>query len=387
MTAPEPVREVSPAVERVTRLPALEGLRGVAALVVLVRHWWETVFPLAWEGREWLHGPLAPLLTATGAVHLFFVLSGVVLTGSLERGRGGAAVAQYGVRRVFRLYPPFIVAVLFSWIASFFYLPSPPGSGVTNLVRMLSGTHFTFDQVFPGLLILGPVGGVLPVGWSLAIEGVFSALLPAMVALARRFTWTVLLVGPILALWIPGSPAHLLHLRGLLLCSFDFGLGVGLWLERERLARWVGGHQAVALALAVVGAFLLGWPTAGRWGIHLPPAVVSMALGAAALVVAALHFRPLRRVLESAPILFVGRVSYSLYLLHLAVLILLAPRIVRHGGTATEMVLLLALVLAVSLLLSFAAWQWIERPAIAAGNRVVHLLARRLGVAERLSRR
>ncbi len=386
MTAPQSVREIPAAVGQVTRLPALEGLRGVAALVVLVRHWWETVFPLAWDGREWLHGPLAPLLTATAALHHVFVLRGVVLTGSLERGRGGAAVAQYGVRRIFRLYPPFIVAVLFSWLASFFYAPSPPGSGVTNLVRMLSSTHFTFDQVFPGLLILGPVGGVLPVGWSLAIEGVFSALLPAMVAVARRFTWVVLLAGPIGALWIPGSPAHLLHLRGLLLCSLDFGLGVGLWLERERLARLVGDHQAVAFALAVAGAFLLGWPTAGRWGIHLPPAVVSMAFGAALLVVAALHFRPLRRLLESAPILFVGRVSYSLYLLHLAVLILLAPRIVRHGGTAAEMLLLLALVLAVSLLLSWLSWQAVERPAIAAGNRVVHRLAHWLGVAERPSR-
>ncbi len=368
------------------RLPALDGLRGLAVLAIVLRHWWESIFSLAWDRQDWLHGPLAPLLAATAWVHLLFVLSGFVLTGSLERSRGAGNLVQYAVRRFFRLYPPFICAAFFTWVVSALYSGSPAGSGVTNWVRMIVAIRPDFAALLSSLLLPGTAAGLLPMGWSLTIEVVFSALLPLMCLLARRLHWSALLGGALLALWIPGSPGELLNTRGLFLCSADFAFGIGLWLERERLARLLQGRNLVASLIGVVGVFLIGWPTAARWAIHLPTSVAFLTLGSVALMVAAEHCAPLRRGLECRPLLFTGRVSYSLYLLHIPVLFLLAPRIVRDGGTAGEAVLLLALLLIISLLLSALSFRWIERPSIELGNRLVHQLAHKLGVAERLSR-
>ena len=72
------------------RIAALEGLRGLAGVVVVARHSLNAVqMPLPLR-RALLEGPLAPLLNAQGAVQLFFVLSGYVLARSLSRHSGMA---------------------------------------------------------------------------------------------------------------------------------------------------------------------------------------------------------------------------------------------------------------------------------------------------------
>jgi peptidoglycan/LPS O-acetylase OafA/YrhL len=71
---------------------ALDGLRGVAAAVVVLHHWFNALAMPREARRVLFEGVLAPFVNGQGAVVLFFVLSGTVLTASLARGRAPVAL-------------------------------------------------------------------------------------------------------------------------------------------------------------------------------------------------------------------------------------------------------------------------------------------------------
>ena len=77
------------------RIGALEGLRGAAAAIVVVRHTTNAIAMPEATRRTLLEGPWAPLLDAQAAVALFFVLSGFVLAGSLARDTGTGGTLQF----------------------------------------------------------------------------------------------------------------------------------------------------------------------------------------------------------------------------------------------------------------------------------------------------
>jgi peptidoglycan/LPS O-acetylase OafA/YrhL len=103
-----------------------------------------------------------------------------------------------------------------------------------------------------------------------------------------------------------------------------------------------------------------------------------MAPGAALLVACAVALPGFARVLSRPPLRFLGRISFSLYLLHVPILNLLAPRIVSPQIPWSGFALLIALV-AVVVPASIACHRWIELPSIALGNRVCRSWAARLG--------
>src|SRR5688572_5584929 len=102
-------------------MESLDGLRAVAAVVVVARHTVNAIAMPEAVRHALLASPLGLLLSAQGAVRLFFVLSGFVLARSLARGPGSGNVLQFYVRRLFRIHPPYVFGVLVAWLAAFFY--------------------------------------------------------------------------------------------------------------------------------------------------------------------------------------------------------------------------------------------------------------------------
>ena len=356
-------------------LAALDGLRGVAATVVVACHCLGAVkLP---NRSALLEGPLALLVNATGAVQLFFVLSGFVLAASLARNESLRQLPQYFVRRIFRIHPPYMFAVLAAWCASFFYAPrSLAGAG--PLLRHLSSIHLGPVQLLESLAFPSRAFLQLSVGWTLEVEMIFSFLLPLMAAIALRVHWAALLM---LCL-----PPLLVGPDGLEVGKFalDFGLGIALFAERERLATWFGGLSPAASWCWMVAAiavfhlpWFLGWnPKPGGE----PDSILVMGLGAAMLTAGAAFQPRLGAPFRARPLLFLGRVSYSLYLLHYPILILLAPRLLRALPSLDQAVWLFACVFAVALPLSALSHRFVERPAIEIGNRLCRMLAPRVGV-------
>jgi peptidoglycan/LPS O-acetylase OafA/YrhL len=172
-------------------IPALDGLRGLAALLVVLRH----VYHLGGYDRIGLPEFLACFL-ANGwvGVDLFFVLSGYLITRSLF-ARGGVVWRTYLIKRLLRIVPAYYVVLLLAAAGMFpFYTVPAPDRAVSV------GYHLLFLQDYlPANLVVA--------FWSLGVEEKFYLLAPLLVLLTLRLKsaarhyqllGALLLLGPLL---------------------------------------------------------------------------------------------------------------------------------------------------------------------------------------------
>lgn len=361
------------------RIGALDGLRGLASVVVVIRHISNAVEMPFLSRWALLKSPLALLLNAQGAVQIFFVLSGYVLCASLARNRHWGDMIQFFVKRAFRIHPPFVFAVFFSWLISFAFLVSDTGEGTTGWIERSARIHLTPRQLFESMTFPGSAMGLVPHGWTLTVEMIFSLLLPLMVWVATRIHWSMLLILSALTLML--GP-----ISTLLWYSVDFSIGVALFLERDRIGRFFSAAPTIALPLLCATALalwsapmLLGWFTANpQLGILIgggdPASIWISGIGSAGLVITAIFAPWARRFLSSRPLAWLGKISFSLYLLHRVFITLFAPYL-GTGFRWLDAVLLYALVFGVALPLSALAHRYVERPSIQIGNWVCRRIA------------
>lgn len=362
-----------------SRVPALDGLRGVASLVVVVNHCLMTDPTLAavaaGTGRAapgtlaWslAYTPLHLVWAGTEAVLLFFVLSGFVLTGSAPRE--GFGWGSYYAQRLPRLYLPVWAALLFAAGSAAVVARGVPTGG-----SWWVDAHTAPD--LPGALrdavLLGGTGFLDNPLWSLTWEVWFSLALPAYVLLgvaSRRRPWLVVpSAAGLLAAMIAGSVFDADALRYLPV----FGFGVLLAVHRERVEQAAARLGAVWPWLVVVALLLLASYWVARVSPDVPGIVVSGAralqiVGALLLVVAALCRPPVLRVLERPWVQWLGSRSFSLYLTHDAVV---SSTVLLFGGRPPVWLTMLVAV-PVALVVAEVFFRVAERPA--------HRLARRIG--------
>ncbi|MBO1751835.1 acyltransferase [Actinotalea sp. BY-33] len=362
------------------RLASLDGLRGAAAVVVLVHHALLAIPVLARiqaDGTATGTGPLLWLFTHTPlhlvwageeAVIVFFVLSGLVLT--LPALARPVVWREYYPRRLVRLYLPvwgsLAVAVVLAVVLS-----GRSGAGRSTFVQLWQTA--SAQDAWHDALLLGGVGPLNVALWSLQWELAFSLLLPAFLLLVRRGR----------SLWPITVPASLVLIAaGTLLQSAAlrylpiFALGVILAAhldDVERAARRIDEHRYhrlmwTTLALTATALVTARW-TVGGLPVGSPAlrAVASGAsiLGACLVVVLALHWDPVRRALEGPVWQWVGVRSFSLYLIHIPVIAavaLLLPS--AHAGLAATLAIPVAVVLAALF------YRLVERPAHHLSQRV-----------------
>ena len=315
-----------------------------------------------------LHSPFAVFLNGQGAVQVFFVLSGYVLAGSLRDRLDARSIAAFYVKRWWRIQPPFIAALALAWAGS--RLDLSLSEAVTPLTQRFATVDVPIAALVPWALIPGEALGLFPVGWTLRVEMLFSALFPILLLVARAHPALLLALGAALVL-AGGDLAH----------GFAFSLGIYLHRARVRAGafplapRWV-------LAVAALGLVTLP-VVAGEEGI-IGGVVVSgfraweiacMALGASGLVLIALDRAVLGGLLSSPICRWLGRVSYSVYLVHFTVILVAQTTLVTPVGWM-QAAAFIAVVLAVTLGLGALGYRWVERPAIAAGATLAHRLTR-----------
>lgn len=360
-----------------SRVIALDGLRGVAAAIVVFGHCMCVMQRTAGAFPVVFRTPLALFLNGPGAVQVFFVLSGFVLTGSLTRTSGRYVNLRFLVRRAFRIYPPYWFAVTLSWLASFFYVLPLPRDGFTPWIATFAGIHPPVSSLLWFFPWPNEAGGLMPVGWTLTVETLFSLIFPLLVMVAVRTHWLLLIAasGTVLLTNVT-RPVGIIN-------ALAFSIGIALYYEQDvlrafftrgsaaRLAVWLVISLLLFLApllffplIPVYGLFVFDWP---RWTL------LTLELGACGIVAATVGSRGMAQIFAARPIAFLGRISYSLYLLHFTVLIL-ATRLLSHPPTALDVVLLPIGVFVVTLPLATLAHRSIEMPAIAIGSRAARWL-------------
>lgn len=365
------------------RFAGLDGLRGVAALVVLVHHSL-LLTPALMAAHTDPGAPRSALVQAVTAtplhllwegevaVQVFFVLSGFVLT--VAATRDGHRWGAYYPQRLLRLYLPVWAAVA---LAVVLRVAAPVGDTAGLSPWLTFHGDLGRSGVLADLTLLaGPVGSTMTALWSLRWEVLFSLLLPLFVVAAtclrRWVVASVLVLAALMWLGAATGPVDQPYALGALFQLPLFALGCVLAASRDRVVaaagRWRPWTWAGVLTLAVVLA-------CGYWLLDLagaradvPGAVVALtrvlqAGGAALLVVAALG--PAARPLGHPVAAWLGSRSFSLYLVH-------EPVVVAVGavtGWTSPLVLLLTVPVALALAEGF--FRVVERPS--------HRLARRVG--------
>lgn len=360
------------------RLANIDSLRGIAALLVVWQHGAETFVSIPGIAA---HGTaLADIADAVDfgrvGVVCFFLISGFVIPFSFTAGPG--AVSGFAIRRLFRLYPAYWVSVACA-------------VAVDALVR---------DQAWPSAAIaanstmLQAFFGqphIQGLYWTLEAELVFYALCAAIFAAGRLGSPRTLVVCCLAAVavfgamvaadrWLVALTAVPAELRYLPLVIAVMFCGAVLRCALDGAVSGASRFAAPALTLgatfgvpfAVFAAHLLGFDLTGHPVRFAAGHLAGLALFAAGLAL-------LRR--EARPLLWLGAISYSLYLFHPAVMHLVASAAVRidwlgHAHLALPMTATAVLSLAAAHLV----FRTIEARGIALGRRLAD--RRRCAVAQ-----
>jgi peptidoglycan/LPS O-acetylase OafA/YrhL len=314
---------------------------------------------------NWLNAtPLRALVAGPEMVLLFFVLSGMVL--ALPRLAGhGASYGRYLLTRVLRLYPAAWVVTAIAALA-LLVEPAHPQAGLSTswLANEFSAPINPADAFhYVGLIVpFDPtrLDGVL---WSLELELRTSLLLPLLVWFACRCGPVVTLVSAI-ALIVYGTTASLAAASWIwtTVVIGCFLLGILLARHRDTLNRSWAALPTVGRRLVGLAILLCFWlPTLGVNGRvgNLPIGYLLPILGACAAIVVA-QGPGMRGWLSGRVPAWLGRISYSLYLVHCVVLKLIAT-VVPNGGSP---ILLAPAGIAISLVLATILQRTVEAPAI-----------------------
>lgn len=355
-----------PSEPRYGRIDGLDGLRALAVVVVLMFHLWPTTFPGGFIG-----------------VDVFFVISGFLITTLLllERNRDGEIkLKKFWIRRARRLLPALFL-VLFSSIAAARVVSEELLVGIgrqvvgallflTNLVEIWAGSDYFADSHRALFVTL----------WSLAVEEQFYGLWPPLLV------WVFLKISPfwrtIIALTAAAGSALLMALLfdpnwatrvyyGPDTHSFGLMMGVGLAFAIDNSGRLLGhrvwqklcpwmGFAAVAGLLMLVALMDSEYPFTYRGGL-----VLASALSAAAVAALLGGHNIFTWLCQLRPIAWIGERSYGIYLWHWPVLLIVNAGFASVSASLNIAVpawITIPVVVAITGVLSWASFRWIEKP-------------------------
>ena len=340
--------------------PALDGVRGLAVLAVVVLH----AGPASWLPGGFL------------GVSLFFTLSGYLIASLViieVEGSGGLALARFWARRVRRLLPALIVTVLGVVVLSrSIALPASTraellgGLGyVANWVQIAGGESYA-------ALFESPSAATHL--WSLAIEEQFYVVFPFLVWLVARrgpgglrvafvVGGLVVVVAGVATTAAVDDQVFAYYATVTRVPEIAVGvLAAGIWPMGRAAAWWGEGGRGSAVAtgagVVALGITLVAWRTTDLTaGWVYGGGLALVAVVSVVLLVSVGAPGPLARVLGAPPLRGLGTVSYGLYLYHWPVVVLLAAPRVDLGPVA-----LFGLRSAVALALAVGSYHLVEQP-------------------------
>jgi peptidoglycan/LPS O-acetylase OafA/YrhL len=358
---------------------ALDGLRGIAAFLVMLYHFASVIYPAILTGdRALAHGGWDAALHASAfwvllngafAVAIFFVLSGYVLTRDAFITGETTRLRHRAAGRLVRLGLPAGASTL----AVFALLQA--GAYHLRAAQALSGADAVFNS---GTLFS------FPLTLASLEDNLFWRTWFAPVDITRMYNlvlWTM----PV-ELW--GSfivfAAGLILLQARLRTAVLAGLAVILWAavpaNGPALASFVGGAVLAStkrrlpapLGIAVIGLALGSYNTDRLFGLRAGMESTLYGLGAVLLVAGVLHAPPLQRLLTGRWPQRLGRISFALYLVHQPIIFSLGAALfvaLEPFGYAPAAAVSFLAVLAVALPLAVVAERWIDRPATRLAHR------------------
>ena len=339
--------------------PDVEGLRAIAVVTVL-----------------WFHAGLGGITGGFAGVDIFFVISGFLITGQLVREverSGRISLPRFYARRAKRLFPAAATVLLTTAALTLLFLPKITWRDTGGDLAASAAYVINWRLAARSVDYLAEDTAASPVQhfWSLAVEEqyyiIWPVLLLGLALLIRARRWPVrpvmatglaAIVAPSLILSIhltSADPARAYFVTTTRLWELGIGalvaIGSTVW---SRLAPPIGAALAWG-GLALIAAGLLVQDTTTPWP---GSAALVPVLGTAAVILGGFSAGPLGpvRVLGWAPMVWIGGLSYSLYLWHWPLVVVAEHR--WHGLTAWQGVL----VVTASVIPAWLTHKLIENP-------------------------
>jgi peptidoglycan/LPS O-acetylase OafA/YrhL len=358
--------------------PELQSLRGLAALFVLLGHGIGMYAEPEWVYRA------ALVFNGRGAVIMFFVLSGCVLTQSLA----GAPLSLSGwmrfmIRRVARIYPAIWVISSFAlvYVLTIHQSVRVPDASVAFLARYRM-TRLNVPDII--LSYLGLLPFLVPQLWTITVEMAASVAIPVLAWLRyrrRRVFFIVALAALAISFAFgPDMPFAI----GTLVPAFV----AGAWLAQkakptglpvpERHAGWT--------VLVYVGCCAFPFTQYLPLPYADPLAALAETAVAAAIIGPIVSGRADVTLLRARPLVFLGDISYSLYLVHYLILSVLLKVFAATGllsslaiEGAWKPVFLDAMTVPLAVIISYPLYRFVELPGARFGKRLARGLLPRAG--------
>jgi peptidoglycan/LPS O-acetylase OafA/YrhL len=367
------------------RIPALDGLRGLAIFMVVFHHYayfksgqgWpakviNAIFPLTWTG-----------------VDLFFVLSGFLIGGILMEQRGKENYFRtFYIRRICRIFP-----LYFFWLALFFaltwlLLPFQPRVWYGWLfardfskVPWWSYPLFLQNIFFAKTFLAGSYWMI--VTWSLAVEEQFYLFLPFLIWLlpARKLPYALvplILFAPAFRLFLYLYHTEIYPLV-LLSCHLDTlltGVLCAYWMRHERTLRWLEDNQDrlyLVLGILLLGVVYLTAKASSPYSfemVFLGYTWMAFFYGCLLLITVTAKKGFIIRFMNFPPLRHLGIIAYGVYLMHVAINILMHGLILGKDMSITTpwdgIVTMTAFL--TTLFLATLSWRFFEKPIISWGH-------------------
>jgi len=328
----------------------------------------------------WL-GHLLAGAAATGAfgVDIFFVLSSFLITELLLREKallGEVDVRSFYARRVLRIWPLYFAFLILAAAMQWFVPGQHIGWRAALGFTFLAGNWWIVLHGFPSSVIF-PL-------WSVSIEEQFYLLWPAAV---KRAGTSMMLAMAICMLALANATRLYLGLHHVwetqawcnTLVQLDpiaAGILIAVLLKGRTPAMGAGARAALATA----GAALL-WAAANFFRIKVDPLKLQdlllgypvMTAGASALLIAVLCSRP---ILNKSPLVYLGRISYGLYVFHVLALMCSDYLMPNFKSSAGRLALHNLVALTLTIALAAASYRWLETPFLKLKQRFTHVLSR-----------
>jgi peptidoglycan/LPS O-acetylase OafA/YrhL len=345
------------------RNPALDGVRGLAILLIVFWHY------IPCQLARFCYNLSES--TTTG-VDLFFVLSGFLIGGILlDHVKAGNLLKVFYLRRVCRIFP-----LYFGMLAAYALL--------SRLLPLSPYFQRLFDPAIPRwpffLFLQNLAGDVrrnfnaqgLSVTWSLAVEEQFYFVMPWLIlALSRRALGTVMAVLLVAGLWFRFHTPSILSTVATY-CRWDglaWGVLLALAIRSEKWPQLKARRKWARWAWALVAGFAwFAWPC----GLALGPFFTTLHAAAWALFVFLVISNDqgaIGKFLSLRPLVNFGTISYGMYLLHFPILYSLT--FFKNGPVIEDRydVNLALLAGALTWLAATILFRWVETPIIAWGHK------------------
>ena len=303
-----------------SRLPFLEGLRGVAALYVVLGHVCTLADPSTSYGRtshapEWLQKTMACFSFGHLAVAAFIVISGFCLELSLFSRENGILkrTGRFYVRRALRILPPYYACLALSILVALritqhqigypfiVYLPVDLGAILSHIFLV---QNFWLDWMYR-------INGVL---WSIAIEIQLYIVFPL-------FVWSINRMGRLLTFTGTGGIAYaaivLLPQAPKMYAWYAFLFVAGMVAAHLALKPGKIGQLPVVGSLLSIGSFYgCYYAAANLWPMYASDVLLGVGIAGVCYAMTGAPRGPLYRFLGLRPVVGLGTFSYSLYLMH-----------------------------------------------------------------------